>query len=167
MIINLDLRLNPASQKELDNTLLRWSALTESLIAPMYRQGGDVIVEAFEENFIEGDSWWHSLAERTQAERMAQGFQAEHPILVRTGSFLASVIDRRHPLHFEQVTVGGGGFQIDFGSDDPRFEILHQGGNNAEGNYVPPRPFLFLGGPQEARLHATLSAIVTEELGLE
>lgn len=166
MTINLDMRLDPASQKELDNTLLRWSMLTESLVAPMYRQGGDMIVESFNENFIEGDSWWYSLAERTNDEREAQGFQREHPILVRTGSFLASVIDRGHPLHYEQVTMGGGGFQVDFGSDDDRFDILHNGGNNAEGNYVPPRPFLFLQGPQEARLHATLSDIVTEELGL-
>lgn len=164
MTILFDMRLDATSQKRLDNTLLRWSALTESLIAPVYRRGGDMIMEAFNENFIEGDSWWHSLAERTQEERAAQGFQREHPILVRTGSFLSSVIDRHHPLHYEQVTVGGAGFQIDFGSDDERFEILHNGGVNAEGNYVPPRPFLFLQGPQEARLFDTLSDIVTEEL---
>lgn len=166
MTISLDLRLGSASQKRLENVLSGWFLLTESLIAPMYRHGGDVIVESFNENFIEGDRWWAELAERTNDERQAQGFQTEHPILVRTGSFLASVVDRGHSLHYERVTVGGGGFQIDFGSDDERFDILHNGGNNAEGNYVPPRPFLFLEGHQEARLHETLSAIATDELGL-
>lgn len=49
---------------------------------------------------------WRQLAMRTQAERVAQGYNPTHPILRRTGDLFNELTNKAHPKHVEEIVVG-------------------------------------------------------------
>lgn len=111
------------------------------------------IRQGFAENFAAeavGDiAPWDPLSPRTVLERIQAGFPGEHPILVRTGSYRASFIDRNASDHVEEVTATGSGFVLDVGSEDDRAEVLEFGSGK-----VPERPVTILSDEAEAGVFA-------------
>lgn len=130
---------------------------------------GDAVRLGFQENFSgekEGDgSKWQPLAPRTQAQRHYLGFAQQHPILVRTGSYRASFVQRNGPDHIEELTTTGDGWELVVGSRDRRAGLLEYGGNtviNGHVVYVPPRPVRFLSEQAEQRITSTLEYMLEQ-----
>lgn len=95
-------------------------------------EAGDMLLEGVPVAFDRGDRGdWAPLAGWTVNVRRAQGFGGEHPILIRTGRYLAS---------FAIDDSGYGEGEVAIASDDPRFETLNQGGTTEGGHTVPARP---------------------------
>lgn len=95
-------------------------------------EAGEMLAKGVPVAFDRGDRGdWAPLADWTVNARRAAGFGGEHPILIRTGRYLASfVID----------ASGYGEGEVAIGSDDPRFETLNEGGTTESGHRVPARP---------------------------
>lgn len=107
--------------------IARLGDLTEGL-----DEAGAVLMEGVPVAFDRGDRGeWAPLADWTVNERRAQGFGGEHPILIRTGSYLAS---------FQIDESGYGEGAVAISSDDPRFQTLNAGGTTETGKTVPARP---------------------------
>lgn len=130
---------------------------------------GDAVRLGFQENFSgekEGDgSRWQPLAPKTQVQRQHLGFAQQHPILVRTGSYRASFVQRGGVDHIEEFTSTGDGWSLVVGSRDRRAGILEYGGNtviNGHVVYVPPRPVRFLSETAEQRITNTLEYMLEQ-----
>lgn len=88
------------------------------------------IALAFLANFEEESSGgfpWRSLAPRTQAERMQEGHDPHHPILVREGDYKESWVNVLHPLHIAEHGSFAGMTVFVEGSKDPRVPTLSGG----------------------------------------
>lgn len=130
---------------------------------------GDAVRLGFQANFSNESSGyghkWTALAPKTQAVRKKLGFASQHPILVRTGSYRASFVQRGAPNHIEELTTTGDGWQLVTGSRDPRGDILNNGGYTIIDGYrvfVPARPVDGLSGPAQERVRSTIGFILEE-----
>lgn len=144
------LTLTPQSRKEFE----RFLDLADELGNPgadAVRPLQEGIRAGFEMNFAsegrQGGEPWAALAERTQRERERLGYPAEHPILVRSGSYRDSFTDEGHPNHISDWSADGGRWLIEEGSSDERVEELEYGRWD-----MPARPVTILGEAGEARL---------------
>lgn len=81
---------------------------------------------------------WRPLARRTIAERIAQGFGGEHPILRRSGDLYRELTDRAHPRHIEIIRTGKYA-RIEIGGSSAKF-MENQLGDNAQ--RLPARPMI-------------------------
>lgn len=109
----------------------------------------DAIRAGFAENFESESSAagrWRPLSMRTRQERQEQGYHPTHPILVRSGSYRDSFLNRGSN-HVEEIDITSEGFRLFVGSSDERVALLELG----EGR-VPARPVLELTSAQEARI---------------
>lgn len=107
--------------------IARLGDLTEGL-----NEAGEPLSQGVTVAFDRGDRGdWTPLADWTVNERRAQGYGGEHPILIRTGRYLAS---------FQIDASGYAEGEVAIKSDDPRFETLNQGGTTEDGHRVPARP---------------------------
>lgn len=130
---------------------------------------GDAVRQGYQENFSsEGGNLgtrWLPLAPRTQKERERLGYASQHPILVRSGSYRDSFVERNGPNHIEDYTSEGNGWQLVTGSRDPRGSILNNGGWTIIKNqrvYVPPRPVDYLTESSQQRVTDTIGYLVEE-----
>jgi len=168
--MNITLKLHEADRKKLEDTLTRMVHIYERL-QPGMDKVADRIRLGFQRNFESesgGGQPWESLAPMTIAERdrlrQEHGWPItpEHPILRRTGELRQSVIEKGHPLHVCEISHDWSGVMVEVGSDDPRFEILHGGGRNESGAYVPPRPMTVLSDADIDGLQQVLEWIAGE-----
>jgi len=122
--------------------------------------------EGFAYNFLTeaagGEEPWPQLAPRTQRERVALGYPPAHPILKRTRELYNSIVDPQHPLNYFWIEENAGRLWMEFGSLDSRFELLHAGGFNSEGFYVPPRPMTVLGRDSLAEVERQIKTQIEE-----
>ena len=166
------LKLTHIPDAETERLLDRWSQIERYLPGPVTRRGGDALRLAFAENFSsEGQGQWMPLTKRTEDEREALGYPRKHPILVREGDLMESVINPAHPLHFEQMSDDGDGRMVlSLGSLDERYEVLHFGdgdmANPIIGGTIPARPMMVLWEHQEAGVEMALVWAVEEALGI-
>lgn len=114
-----------------------------------------------------GGAKWPPLAPMTVEERQSLGFAGEHPILQRTGALKLSLTDPRHPLNVTDVSTHGGysyieRINIELGSMDDRFPILHAGGTTDLGYHVPPRPMTVLADAAIQRLETSIIFVIEE-----
>lgn len=168
-MIRITLSATPESRRTFDRLITPLEQIATRLERPVERVGGDAIRRAFAENFAtEGQGQWPSLSEAwTVPERRALGFAGRHPILVRTGSLRRSVTERGHPLHTSQVIpTGAGRFSVEIGSEDERYTILHFGGRNRGGAYVPARPMAILWPHQHQQVEDALIWAADQAAGL-
>lgn len=168
MEIKLEMRESDA--QAMWELLTRLTRITERL-EPQMEKAADRIRLGFQRNFESesaGDEPWKDLAPRTVQERtqlrQEHGWPItpEHPILRRSGALRQSVIQKGHPLHVCEVSSDFKGITVEIGSSDPRFELLHAGGLNEEGHYVPPRPMTVLSAADIEGLRHTLEWIASE-----
>jgi hypothetical protein len=128
-----------------------------------------------------GGEPWAPLAPMTTRLRRELGFAGEHPILQRTRELKRSLVEEDHPLNFYEEAETPSGISMEFGSDDPRFPLLHAGGFVQEApnpmqmqlpgdwpmgagrsHYVPPRPMTVLGDEAIKRLRETIEYVLHE-----
>jgi len=143
------LQLTEESLQETRKAWERIENMVSGLPEPRWFRIAETVREGFAYNFdVEaagGEEPWEPLAPRTVAERRALGFGPEHPILIRTRELYYSLVDEQHPLNYFWIEQNAGRLTMEFGSLDRRFPLLHAGGVNEEGYYVPPRPMTVLG----------------------
>ena len=168
--MNVTLKLCDADRKKLEDMLTRMVHIYEPLERRMDKVA-DRIRLGFQRNFETesgGGQPWETLAPFTVAERnrlrQEHGWPitGEHPILRRTGELRQSVIEKGHPLHVCEISRDWSGVMVEVGSDDSRFAILHAGGKNESGAYVPPRPMTVLSDEDIDGLQRVLEWIVGE-----
>lgn len=133
------------------------------------RKIADAVRRGMGENFTRqraGDGpAWAPLAGLTVLERRQQGYAGQRPILVRSGSYRASLIDPTNADHREEWTDEPGASRLDIYSEDYRADILEGGGTVRSGNWqasIPSRPALVLGRQQESRIGDTLDYILDQ-----
>lgn len=129
---------------------------------------GDAVRLGFQENFSgekagDGGSW-KPLAPITQAKRAWLGYASQHPILVRTGSYRASFVQRGGVDHIEEFTTTGDGWQLVTGSRSDRHILEFGGSTTIDGHVVdiPPRPVRFLSEQAEQRITSTLEYMLEQ-----
>jgi hypothetical protein len=138
------------------------------------------IREGFRANFLqEGSSGggWRRLASRTVYEReelmhsegflglgqggLVAGFSPQHPILQRSGQYMASWVNLGHHDHGRSdVSFGNVSRLIAEGSDDYRAEALSMG-DIVSGGTLPPRPVHHIGGLYEESIRAKIDAMLS------
>lgn len=145
------------------------------------RKIADGVTQAFQENFsTEGRASgepWPALAARTVATRRKLGWPSRRPILVRTGKYRASFVQRGGD-HIEEISTTGFGTIIDIGSQlanriherggvtnipswqEGRRGWMHVGG--ARSVFVPKRSVLELGEEQEQRLVRLIDYVIEQ-----
>jgi hypothetical protein len=117
---------------------------------PALDEAGEVLLRGVRDAFDEGDrGFWQPLADFTVNERSRLGFGPAHPILIRTGEYLAS-------FHVDDTEANA----VAIASDDPRFQTLNFGGVTEDGRPVPPRPVVI----SEAFVNAAVDALIAELL---
>ena len=98
------------------------------------RRVQEAILAGFAENFADeraGDAYaWAALKPSTNLQRRLQGYDPEHPILVRTTSYKRSWIDTDDPEHESTLELTNSGFVIGEGSRDYRAPYHEQGTPN-------------------------------------
>lgn len=110
-----------------------------------------------------GGEPWASLAPMTVGIRRSLGFAGEHPILQRTRELKRSLVEAGHSLHICLVDLDqAGDLNIEIGSADERFPLLHAGGVTEEGHLVPARPMTVLGTEAIVRLRDTIEYVLHE-----
>jgi hypothetical protein len=119
----------------------------------------DVIRDGFAANFeaerAGNGAPWATLAARTQAERRRLGFPPEHPILVRTGDYRRSFVDRNNPDHIEESTTAGDRWTLAVGSQDYRV-AWHERGTGI----MPARSALEMDQAHQERIAQALETMV-------
>lgn len=127
-----------------------------------------LIREGFSENFgneAQGNGVpWEKLAPWTVSERIFEGHEGEHPILIRTGAYWRSWVELDSPHHVSVREFGPGGWTIGEGTSDPRAATLEEGGTTDTGHAVPPRPVSQLSEEAERRLAQALFDWLTHKL---
>ena len=81
---------------------------------------------------------WRQLSRRTQAERIAEGYNPKHPILIRSRDLYKELTEKTHPKHVEIIKTGKYA-RISIGGSSEKF-IRNQLGDK-ELN-IPARPML-------------------------
>ena len=98
----------------------------------------DTVAYAIERVFEEEGSrnQWAPLAPYTQKERTRLGYGAEHPILVREGTYRGAFIDSNSPHYVsEHETIGDNHYVMRIGTTNSLFP-WHEKGTR----YMPARP---------------------------
>lgn len=119
---------------------------------PGMAEAGAVLESGVDEAFEAGDrGGWAALARQTIQERTQAGYGGEHPILIRSGSYLAS---------FQQKERSS--LEVTVGSDDSRFNLLNYGGQSDDGFLVPGRPVVLLQSFVDAAADAVWSWLIED-----
>lgn len=145
------------------------------------RKIADGVTQAFQENFTtEGGASgepWPALAPRTVATRRILGWSPRRPILVRTGKYRHSFVERGGQ-HIEDISSNSDGITFDIGSElanriherggvtnIPSMQEGRSGWMNVGGArnvFVPKRSVLGLGDGQEQRLIRIIDFVVDQ-----
>lgn len=102
---------------------------------PTASKAGDTVGKAIREQYAaqfasEGGrsgAPWAQLRPRTVRDRMRQGYPGRHPILVRSGGYKDSWIERYDRAHFSQLNVTAHGWEYGEGSTDFRAAWMEHG----------------------------------------
>ena len=148
-----------------DVILKKYENIDDALARPFQRIGGDTLRDAFDLNFAAEGPGWTPLARRTVEERKRLGYGGDHPILEREGNLRNSVTDANDSNHIEEVVrVKEGVIHLHMGSSHPEYDLLHYGGPNQYGYWVPGRPMMVVHDAHYAELDAAWDRIVREGL---
>lgn len=121
------------------------------------RMIADGIRQQFAANFTRqgsGAGSWALLASSTQLQRRQQGYAGNRPILVRSGDYRKSFVDRGGDNH-ESIQTTGFGLVIDVGSNDRRAPWLERGTSR-----MPARPVALLDDGQVDNLTRIIDFVV-------
>lgn len=134
---------------------------------PALEAVGDYVrTEMIPRTFRQEGPGWRRLARRTRAERAAQGYGPEHPILYRSGDLFAELTQKSHPKHIEIIKTGKYA-RIEIGGSSEKF-VRNQAGNMFY--HIPPRPMIpgtgYLPLPQRDRnnIKEILERAIKEEM---
>ncbi len=117
------------------------------------------IRQGFAANFTSESSAegaWKPLAAATVAERIAQGYGGEHPILRRTGGLRASFV-QPGPDHVERFIGQPEGWVLEVGSQHEN-AAFHERGTRR----MPARPVTPLSPRAEDRIRATVGYVLDQ-----
>jgi len=158
------LKIVPSPQSE-----NAWSDLERSFASLTKPSRSDLqgvrtmILGGFAESFVEeasAGSPWDQLAPMTADERIFEGYDPYHPILVRTGAYRRSFTDAGAFTHISEMDTGADGFTIYEGSADERVDDLEYGTDR-----IPPRPVMILSREAERAVGDELDAMIERMLG--
>lgn len=167
--LRIRLTATPESRRQAARILAPFIDAARRLERPIYRIAGDALAAAFNENFeTEGHGSWPQLSpDWTVPERRSLGFAGEHPILQRDRALKRSIVERSHPGHIREIsTVGAGRLQMQIGSSDIRYNLLHFGGRTALNTVIPPRPMAILHESQYQRIERALIFAADQAMGI-
>jgi len=144
--------MTPESQAAINDMVDRLESIGERLGPPVIEAAIDLAQTVILSNFqgegsgIVGGRQWAPLRPRTQREREwlnLPGIGPEHPILIRTGALLESLVDESSSSNvMEKMQIGPGHWKGRLGTTDYRFEELQQG---VLGRKLPARPMWPIG----------------------
>ena len=123
------------------------------------RKIADGIRQEFQRNFTtqsSGFGRWAGLAQSTVTQRRQLGYSGERPVLVRSGGYRASFVQRGGDNH-ESIQTTGFGLVIDVGSNDRR-AIFHERGTRN----MPQRSVTMLTDDSENRLARIVDFVVEQ-----
>jgi len=123
------------------------------------RKLADGIRQQFQANFTRqgsGAGAWAPLAPATVAQRRAQGYAGQRPILVRSGDYRRSFLERGGDNH-ERIWQSAVGLSVEVGSDDYRARELELGTSR-----IPARPVTILDDNQDESLVRLIDYMVNE-----
>lgn len=124
------------------------------------RSIADAVRQRVAENFTRQGSangHWAALSPYTVRQRQELGYAGNRPILVRSGRFRASHVDRSNTHHYENISTTGSGFVVETGSDDERDVELQRGTR-----FMPARPVNILDDGQEARISDVIDFVIRQ-----
>lgn len=125
------------------------------------RSVADAVRQGFQDNFsTEGAASgvpWAQLAPFTVLQRQELGFSGAHPILVRSGGYRATWVQRGAADNYELIQRTSSGLIIEAGSDDERADELSLGTFR-----MPARPVAELGPQSEQRVSNTIELMINQ-----
>lgn len=113
---------------------------------------------------------WRNLAKRTQSERIAAGYNPNHPILKRTGDLFNELTNKAHPKHIESITITEDRAMVTVGGSSEKFINNQLGRGDLN---LPARPMLpgtgglALSGADEDAITTIFKQKLTEALGTQ
>lgn len=115
---------------------------------------GKVVFPSIIKNFKEeGRPKWQGLAQRTQLERAAEGYGAEHPILFREGELFRNATTK------DGVMYDLGKHKLTMSPFLAKAEILHYGRGR-----VPARPFFYLQEEDDGKASIETGIFISKEI---
>ena len=158
----LEIKVNPAYSSQVAGRLEPWKAFPNTLRPALVKVAEYVRLQMIPRTFKAEGPKWPALALRTQRDRKAAGYGAEHPILIRTGDLFQELVNKSHPKHVEIIKVGKNS-RIIVGGSSKKFT------DNQEGNEqlnLPARPMIPGTGyvPVGSRDSQNINAILKSEI---
>lgn len=126
----------------------------------MEKVGDYVRTELIPRTFEAEGPGWAPLAPMTMGLRIAQGYPAAHPILIRSGDLFDELTQKSHPKHIEIIKTGKIA-RIEIGGSSQKFLENQMGGPR-----LPARPMIPGTGniPMPDADRKRMKQIVMEEL---
>lgn len=128
--MRVGLRLSLASLAHLEDVFEDLESRLQDVGPNLADIAVDFVHDVLEESFAEegsGGRPWAPLAFSTAMERVRQGYEPFHPILVRSGGLRSGLIDSDDPHQVLDIRENGGDLSVSIGTDDPRFAWHQQG----------------------------------------
>lgn len=134
----LTVNINPAFASDVTNRLKPYKSLPAKMRPALEKVGDYIRFQMIPDVFAAEGPGWRSLSKRTQRERAAEGYGANHPILRRSGDLFRELTEKSHPKHVEIIKTGKYA-RITISGSSEKF-IRNQGGNWQL--HIPPRPMI-------------------------
>lgn len=132
------IRVNPRFASDVVNRAQPYKAFPYKAKPALEKVADYVRTEMIPRTFAAEGPGWRRLSRRTQRERVAQGYGAHHPILVRTKDLYKELVDKSHPNHVEMVKTGKYA-RVEVGGSSEKF-VRNQLGDFAR--RIPSRPMI-------------------------
>lgn len=120
-----------------------------------------IILNVFEEEGSQNQ--WAALAPATQRERKRLGYDPEHPILVREGTYRGAFIDHDSPYYVSEVEGGREGSYVQrIGTSNPLFPFHEHGTEHMPARPATPLGDAFIGEMIVEDLNMFLKALIED-----
>ena len=109
-------------------------------VSPALEKVADYIrMRVITRTFQQEGPGWRPLAMRTRAERKAQGYNPEHPILFRTGDLFKELTEKTHPKHVQIIKVTNSSATVTIEGSSEKFKRNQYGDATLK---IPARPMV-------------------------
>lgn len=134
----LTVRFEPKLVSDLNGRLKPYKNFPVTAKPALEKVADYVRMEMIPRTFAQEGPGWRQLSKRTQRERSAQGYGAQHPILIRSRDLYKELTEKSHPKHVEIIKTGKDA-RITIGGSSEKFVRNQLGDRDLN---IPPRPML-------------------------
>lgn len=134
------IKIIPSSQSfhKLTGRTKKYKAFPYKLRPVLEKVADYVRITMIPDTFKREGPGWAPLARRTIAERIAAGYNGQHPILYRSGDLFKELTQKSHPKHIEIIKTGKNA-RIEIGGSSSKFLENQRG---VSGTNLPSRPMI-------------------------